>query len=285
MLNETVWTTGEGARFSARTVAVLSSDRVLDSKEGSRPLLLAVLADAGAARPIAACVRLRGELEVGSGKYALLRSAGYRQTAQHVAGGGATILQWSLPGYFELDPGARADGGAADEDVTGGDEKLAAGAAAFVVMPAAAALAREVAARDPAEVDDVIGWLTRDTTVLSGRYGSGEDRFKIPSPSDPPYLQTGAPVARAARAEAVAWAPLRRSSRDVADAARPAVSNAAPVRARRTRVGVVAVVAPVAHVGSRVPRRRGSRVGRAAGRRPTRARAAGRARRRVRARV
>lgn len=208
MLNETVWTTGEGARFSARTVAVLSSDRVLDSKEGSRPLLLAVLADAGAARPIAACVRLRGELEVGSGKYALLRSAGYRQTAQHVAGGGATILQWSLPGYFELDPGARADGGAADEDATGGDEKLAAGAAAFVVMPAAAALAREVAARDPAEVDDVIGWLTRDTTVLSGRYGSGEDRFKIPSPSDPPYLQTGAPVARAALAEAIAWAPL-----------------------------------------------------------------------------
>jgi hypothetical protein len=207
MLNETVWTTGEDTRFSARTVAALSSDRVLDSKEGSRPLLFAVLADAGAARPIAACVRLRGELAIGGGdsKYTLLRSAGYRQTAQHVIGGGATILQWSLPGYFELDPGARADGGAAD-DADASEDK--AGAAAFVVMPAAADLAREVAARDPAEVNDVIDWLTRDTIVLAGRYGYGKDRFKIPTPSDPPYLQTGAPVARAALAEAIAWAPL-----------------------------------------------------------------------------
>jgi len=207
MLNETVWTTGEGARFSARTVAALSSDRVLDSKEGTRPLLLAVLADAGAARPIAACVRLRGELSIESGdsKYTLLRSAGYRQTAQHVVGGGATILQWNLPGYFELDPGARADGGAAD-DVDASEDR--AGAAAFVVMPAAVDLAREIAARDPAEVNDVIDWLTRDTIVLAGRYGDGKNRFKIPLPSDPPYLQTGAPVARAALAEAVAWAPL-----------------------------------------------------------------------------
>ncbi len=208
MLNETVWTTGEDARFSARTVAALSSDRVLDSKDGTRPLLFAVLADAGAARPIAACVRLRGELSIGDGgekRYTLLRSAGYRQTAQYVQAGSATILQWCLPGYFELDPGARADGAAADE---GEGTALAAGAAAFVVMPAAADLAREVAARDPVEVVDVIDWLARDTTVFAGRYGSGEERFKIPSPSDPPYLQTGAPVARAALAEAIAWAPL-----------------------------------------------------------------------------
>lgn len=237
MLSETVWTTGEGSRFSARTVAVLSSDRVRDSKGGTRPLLLAVLADAGAARPIAACVRLRGELEIGgssgrggaSAKYELLRTAGYRQSAQHVGigtgagagaggtGSGATILQWHLPGYFELDPGARADGGGADtsDDAgRGGDDDSAAaapGAATFIVMPTTADLAREVASRDPAEVEDVIEWLTRDTSVLAGRWGdrgSGEDRFRVPKPDDPPYLRTGAPVARAALAEAVAWAPL-----------------------------------------------------------------------------
>lgn len=217
MLSETVYTTGDGSRFSARTMAVVSSDRVAESRDGSRPLLLAVLADAGAARPISACVRLRGELEIGGGKgrnavakYELLRTAGYQQTAQHVEGGAATILQWHLPGYFELDPGARADGGS--DDTSGDDDdKSAPGAAAFVVMPSAVDLAREVAARDPAEVEDVIDWLTRDTSVLAGRYGdrsSGENRFRVPQPDDPPYLRNGAPAARAALAEAVAWAPL-----------------------------------------------------------------------------
>jgi len=218
MLNELVWTTGEGSRFSARTVAVVSSSRVADLKsggKGTRPLLLAVLADAGAARPIAACVRLRGELQVGTdrgGGYELMRSLGYRHSAQHVLGGKGTILQWVLPGYFELDPGARAGAG---EDSDGNDDTpgTTGGAAGFVVMPSAADLAREVAARDCAEVTDTVEWLLRDTSVLSGgdgvgRYGQDESRFAPPGPRASAHERTTRPAARAALEVAVAWAPL-----------------------------------------------------------------------------
>ena len=220
MLNELVWTTGEGSRFSARTVAVVSSSRVADLKsggKGTRPLLFAVLADAGAARPIAACVRLRGELQVGTdrgGGYELMRSLGYRHSAQHVLGGKGTILQWVLPGYFELDPGARAGGAGEDADGGGNDDAPGTGGATgFVVMPSAADLTREVATRDRAEVIDTVEWLLRDTSVLSGgdsvnRYDRDEGRFALPGPKASPHERATRPAARAALEDAVAWAPL-----------------------------------------------------------------------------
>lgn len=223
---ELVKTVGEGTVYDAHAVGVLSCDRVFPSNKGRRPLLLSVVADAGAARAVAASVRIKGELAVPGGSrhggsshsspnsYELLKSLGYEATAQHVLGGTATILQWHLPGFFELDPGTRSS------------DDVSAESPPFIVMPPRASVGRERALSGDA-VDEVVEWVLRDTAALSGRIdrvagdpswnggSEGESRFDASHPASVAarsprgawHIERAANN-RAALREAVVWAPL-----------------------------------------------------------------------------
>lgn len=226
MIDETVRTMGEGTTFAARVAAILACNRIAPSKDGARPLLLAVIAEAGAARPIAACVRKQGALEIAGNrrptKYELLRTSNYEATAQHVQGGAATILQWHLPDVFALDPGTRGDAESADAAEDDDAESAGASAPPFVVMPPACDFAREVAALGDA-AEATVEWLLTRTAALSGglqavadgREPSGytsEARFDPTHAYHAGYRADEArakvAVTRGGLCEAVAWAPL-----------------------------------------------------------------------------